>query len=87
MRPRDDYSRKRSRDGEVSAPSLDQVGERAPRDRKLSRSISDLGWRTFRTFLAGKAEKYGRDFRVISVDIRALRLRRMSTHPQKITSV
>nr|WP_293157718.1 transposase [Okeania sp. SIO2C9] len=40
--------------------------ERAPRDRKLSRAISDLGWRTFRTFLEGKAEKYGRDFRVIS---------------------
>uniref|UniRef100_UPI00343912D6 zinc ribbon domain-containing protein n=1 Tax=Okeania sp. SIO2F4 TaxID=2607790 RepID=UPI00343912D6 len=40
--------------------------KRAPRDRKLSRAISDLGWRTFRTFLEGKAEKYGRDFRVIS---------------------
>ncbi|NEQ71772.1 MAG: IS200/IS605 family element transposase accessory protein TnpB [Okeania sp. SIO2C9] len=36
------------------------------RNRKLSRAISDLGWRTFRTFLEGKAEKYGRDFRVIS---------------------
>ncbi len=40
--------------------------ERAPRDRKLSRAISDLGWRQFRTLLEGKAEKYGRDFRVIS---------------------
>ncbi|NEO53123.1 MAG: IS200/IS605 family element transposase accessory protein TnpB [Okeania sp. SIO3B5] len=40
--------------------------ERAPRDRKLSRSISDLGWRKFRTLLEGKAEKYGRDFRVIN---------------------
>ncbi|NEP05323.1 MAG: transposase [Okeania sp. SIO2G4] len=28
--------------------------------------VSDLGWRQFRTFLEGKAEKYGRDFRVIS---------------------
>ncbi|WP_375339972.1 zinc ribbon domain-containing protein [Okeania sp. KiyG1] len=28
--------------------------------------MSDLGWRTFRTFLEGKAEKYGRDFRVIN---------------------
>ncbi len=40
--------------------------ECAPRDRKLSRSISDLGWRQFRTLLEGKAEKYGRDFRVIN---------------------
>ena len=39
--------------------------ERAPRDRKLSRAISDLGWREFRTFLEAKAEKYERDFRVI----------------------
>ncbi|WP_366558236.1 transposase [Okeania sp. SIO3B5] len=36
------------------------------KNRKLSRAISDLGWRIFRTFLEGKAEKYGRDFRVIS---------------------
>ncbi|NEQ40467.1 MAG: IS200/IS605 family element transposase accessory protein TnpB [Okeania sp. SIO3I5] len=36
------------------------------KNRKLSRAISDLGWRTFRTFLEGKAEKYGRDFRVIN---------------------
>ena len=36
------------------------------KNRKLSRAISDLGWRQFRTFLEGKAEKYGRDFRVIS---------------------
>ncbi|MDY7002626.1 MAG: RNA-guided endonuclease TnpB family protein [Cyanobacteriota bacterium] len=36
------------------------------KNRKLSRAISDLGWRTFRAFLEGKAEKYGRDFRVIS---------------------
>ncbi len=35
------------------------------RNRKLSRAISDLGWREFRTFLEAKAEKYGRDFRVI----------------------
>ncbi|GGA52498.1 RNA-guided endonuclease TnpB family protein [Okeania sp. KiyG1] len=36
------------------------------KNRKLSRAISDLGWRQFRKFLEGKAEKYGRDFRVIS---------------------
>ncbi|NEQ71626.1 MAG: IS200/IS605 family element transposase accessory protein TnpB [Okeania sp. SIO2C9] len=36
------------------------------KNRKLSRAISDLGWRTFRTFIEGKAEKYGREFRVIS---------------------
>ena len=35
-------------------------------NRKLSKAISDLGWRQFRTFLEGKAEKYGRDFQVIS---------------------
>ncbi|WP_367267896.1 RNA-guided endonuclease InsQ/TnpB family protein [Okeania sp. SIO2C9] len=40
--------------------------ECAPRDRKLSRAISDLGWRQFRTFLEGKAEKYGREFRIIN---------------------
>ncbi|HAZ45411.1 MAG TPA: transposase [Cyanobacteria bacterium UBA11369] len=36
------------------------------KNRKLSRAISDLGWRQFRTFLEGKAQKYGREFRVIS---------------------
>jgi len=36
------------------------------KNRKLSKAISDLGWRQFRTFIEGKAEKYGRDFRVIS---------------------
>ena len=36
------------------------------KNRKLSRAISDLDWRTFRTFIEGKAEKYGHDFRVIS---------------------
>lgn len=36
------------------------------KNRKISRIISDLGWRQFRTFLEGKAEKYGREFRVIS---------------------
>ncbi|MDJ0520030.1 MAG: RNA-guided endonuclease TnpB family protein [Trichodesmium sp. MO_231.B1] len=35
------------------------------KNRKLSRAISDLGWRTFRTFLEAKAEKYGREFRLI----------------------
>ena len=36
------------------------------KNRKLSRAISDLGWRTFRILLEGKAEKYGRDLRVIN---------------------
>ena len=36
------------------------------RNRKLSKAISDLGWRQFRAFLEGKAEKYAREFRVIS---------------------
>ncbi|NEP56335.1 MAG: IS200/IS605 family element transposase accessory protein TnpB [Symploca sp. SIO2G7] len=36
------------------------------RNRKLSRAISDLGWQQFRTYLEGKAERYGREFRVIS---------------------
>jgi putative transposase len=36
------------------------------KNRKLSRAISDLGWRQFRVFLEGKAQKYGRIFSVIS---------------------
>jgi putative transposase len=36
------------------------------KNRKLSRAISDLGWRSFRDMLAAKSEKYGRDFRIIS---------------------
>ncbi|GET44320.1 RNA-guided endonuclease InsQ/TnpB family protein [Microseira wollei] len=36
------------------------------KSRKLSLAISDLGWRQFRTFLEGKAQKYGREFRIIS---------------------
>ena len=35
------------------------------RNRKLSRAISDLGWRSFRTMLEAKAAMYGREFRVI----------------------
>ncbi|MBP0027176.1 RNA-guided endonuclease TnpB family protein [Roseofilum sp. Guam] len=35
------------------------------KNRKLSRAISDLGWREFRTMLDNKADKYGREFRVI----------------------
>ena len=35
------------------------------KNRKLSRAISDLGWREFRTFLEAKSEKYERDLRVI----------------------
>ena len=34
-------------------------------NRKLSKAISDLGWREFRTIIEAKAEKYERDFRVI----------------------
>ncbi|MDJ0719890.1 MAG: RNA-guided endonuclease TnpB family protein [Prochloraceae cyanobacterium] len=36
------------------------------KNRKLSRAISDLGWRQFRTLLEAKAAKYGREFQVIS---------------------
>ena len=36
------------------------------KNRKLSRAISDLGWREFRTLLEAKAEKYGREIRVIN---------------------
>ncbi|NEP14615.1 MAG: IS200/IS605 family element transposase accessory protein TnpB [Symploca sp. SIO2C1] len=36
------------------------------KNRKLSKAISDLGWRQFRTYLEGKVQKYGREFRVIS---------------------
>jgi putative transposase len=36
------------------------------KNRKLSRAISDLGWRSFRTMLEAKSVIYGRDFRVIS---------------------
>jgi putative transposase len=35
------------------------------KNRKLSRAISDLGWRAFRTMLEAKSVMYGRDFRVI----------------------
>jgi putative transposase len=36
------------------------------KNRKLSRAISDLGWRSFRTMVEAKSAMYGRDFRVIS---------------------
>ena len=36
------------------------------KNRKLARSISLQGWRQFRTLCEGKAEKFNRDFRVIS---------------------
>ena len=36
------------------------------KNRKLSRAISDLGWRSFRTMLEAKSVMYGRDFRVIN---------------------
>ncbi|MCH2050990.1 MAG: IS200/IS605 family accessory protein TnpB-related protein [Trichodesmium sp. ALOHA_ZT_67] len=35
------------------------------KNRKLSRAISDFGWRQFRTLLEEKAEKCGKEFRVI----------------------
>ncbi|MEM9541388.1 MAG: RNA-guided endonuclease TnpB family protein [Cyanobacteria bacterium P01_E01_bin.42] len=35
------------------------------KNRKLSRAISDLGWREFRTMLNNKADKYGREFHII----------------------
>ncbi len=36
------------------------------KNRRLSRAISDLGWRSFRAMLEAKSVMYGRDFRVIS---------------------
>ena len=36
------------------------------KNRKLSRAISDVGWRSFRTMLETKSAMYGRDFQVIS---------------------
>ncbi len=36
------------------------------KNRRLSRAISDLGWRQFRSFLEAKSDKYGREFRVIN---------------------
>ncbi len=36
------------------------------KNRKLSRAISDLGWRYFRDILSAKSDKYGRNFRIIS---------------------
>jgi putative transposase len=36
------------------------------KNRKLSRAISDLGWRSFRTMLEAKGEMYGREVRIIS---------------------
>jgi putative transposase len=35
------------------------------KNRKLSRAISDLGWRSFRDMLEAKSVMYGREFRVI----------------------
>jgi putative transposase len=36
------------------------------KNRKLARAISDLGWRQFRSLLEAKADKYGREVRVIN---------------------
>jgi putative transposase len=35
------------------------------KNRKLSRAISQQGWREFRTFCETKSEKFGREFQVI----------------------
>nr|WP_293093255.1 RNA-guided endonuclease TnpB family protein [Okeania sp. SIO2F4] len=35
------------------------------KNRKLSKTISDLGWRKFRILTEAKCEKYGKEFRVI----------------------
>jgi putative transposase len=36
------------------------------KNRKLSKAISDLGWRAFRTMIEAKAEMYGREVQIIS---------------------
>jgi putative transposase len=36
------------------------------RNRRLSRAISDMAWRSFRHMLSAKSDKYGRDFRIVS---------------------
>ena len=36
------------------------------KNRKLSRAISDLGWRSFRTMLEAKGNMYGRDVKIIN---------------------
>ena len=36
------------------------------RNRKLSRAISQQGWREFRTLCETKSEKFGREFQAIS---------------------
>ncbi|WP_333164575.1 transposase [Microcoleus sp. Pol12B4] len=36
------------------------------KNRKLSRAISQLGWREFRTLCEAKSEKFGREFQVIN---------------------
>lgn len=36
------------------------------KNRKLSRAISDLGWRSFRTMLEAKGEMYGREVKIIN---------------------
>ena len=36
------------------------------KNRRLSRAISDLGWRSFRTMLVAKGEMYGREVRIIN---------------------
>lgn len=36
------------------------------KNRKLSKAISDLGWRTFRTMLEAKASMYGREINIVN---------------------
>ena len=48
----------------ISIEDLNVLG--MVKNRKLSKAISDLGWRQFRTMLEAKAEMYGRELNVIS---------------------
>lgn len=51
---------------ENQAVSLEDLNVKGmAKNRKLSRAISDLGWRTFRDMLAAKGAMYGRDVNII----------------------
>ncbi len=68
MRPRDDASRKRSDPASPTARlrNADQERERAPRDHKLARAISDANWGELVRQLEYKAEWYRRQ--LIKID-------------------